>query len=151
MRVEDMLVARQRVADQDRVGPVGVELAIGLVGDLERCEIDAAIELQRLIGAKARDKRRWMIGFMQSLIRMDRRTDAHFPKFVNHCVVLPHELREAMGISKITIAVPLFDLKFLNSARGKFRRNFKSATLLTDVTLTISSQSAFADCSRTAM
>ena len=45
MHIGDMLVERQRVADQDRIGALGVELAIGLVGDLERREIDAAIEL----------------------------------------------------------------------------------------------------------
>ena len=36
MDVGDMLVAGQRVADQHRVGRVGVERAVGLVGDLER-------------------------------------------------------------------------------------------------------------------
>ena len=58
VHVVDMLVAGQRMADQDGVGAIGVELAIGLVGDLERREIDAAIELQRLIDAELRHQRR---------------------------------------------------------------------------------------------
>ena len=61
MHVVDMLVAGQRMADQDRVGAIGVEFAIGLVGDLERREIDAAIELQRLIDAELRHQRVRMI------------------------------------------------------------------------------------------
>ena len=53
MRVGDVLVAGQRMADQDRVRPVGVERAIGLVGDRERPEIDAAIEPQRRLDEEA--------------------------------------------------------------------------------------------------
>ena len=48
VRVGGVLIAGQRVADEDRVRPLGVERAIGLVGDRERPEIDAAIEPQRL-------------------------------------------------------------------------------------------------------
>ena len=57
MDVGDMLVAGQRVADQDGVGALGVERAVGLVGDLERREVDAGIELQRLVRAEAHDQR----------------------------------------------------------------------------------------------
>ena len=57
MHIGDMLIAGQRMADQNGVGPVGIEFAIGLVGDLERREIDAAIELQRLIRAERRHQR----------------------------------------------------------------------------------------------
>ena len=35
---------------------VGVERAVGLVGDLERRQFDAGIELERLVGAKAREQ-----------------------------------------------------------------------------------------------
>ena len=52
VNVGDMLVERQRMADQHGVGLVGVQLAIGLVGDLERREADAAIELERRIVAE---------------------------------------------------------------------------------------------------
>ena len=74
MPIGDMLIKRQRMADQNRVGTVGIEFAIGLVGDLERRKIDAAIERQRLVGAEPRDQRGRMIGLMQPLIGMDRRT-----------------------------------------------------------------------------
>ena len=52
MDIGDVLIAGQRMADQDGVGALGIELAIGLIGDLERREIDAAIEPQRLVGAE---------------------------------------------------------------------------------------------------
>ena len=54
VRVGDVLVAGQRMADQDRVAALGVERAIGLVGDRERAEIDAAIEPQRLLAPELR-------------------------------------------------------------------------------------------------
>jgi hypothetical protein len=41
------MVAGQRVADQHRVAAVGVQRAVGLVGDLKRRELDAGVELQR--------------------------------------------------------------------------------------------------------
>ena len=41
------LVAGQRVADQDGVGALGVEAAVGLVGDVDRAELGAAVELER--------------------------------------------------------------------------------------------------------
>src|SRR5262249_55026660 len=44
------------------------------VGDLERRKIDAAIELERLIHAELRDLRRRMVGFMQAIVDLDRRT-----------------------------------------------------------------------------
>ena len=69
-----MLIERQRMADQDGVGTLGIEFAIGLVGDLERRQIDAAIELQWLVQAELRHLRTRMIGFARALLRMDRRT-----------------------------------------------------------------------------
>ena len=74
MHVGDVLVAGQRMADQHRVGAIGVELAIGLVGDLERGEIDAAIEPQRLLGAELRDLRTRMIHLMRPVVGTDRGT-----------------------------------------------------------------------------
>ena len=74
MDVGDMLIAGQRMADQDGVGALGIELAIGLIGDLERREIDAAIELQRLVGAELRHQRSRMVRLMRAILRMDRRT-----------------------------------------------------------------------------
>ena len=52
-----MMVAGQRVADQHRVGALGVERAVGLVGDLERRELDAGVELERTVGAEPRHRR----------------------------------------------------------------------------------------------
>ena len=74
MHIGDVLIERQRVADQDGVGAVGVQFAIGLIGDLERREIDAAIELQRLIDAELRHRRGRMIGLMGAILAVDRRT-----------------------------------------------------------------------------
>ena len=48
MRIGRVLVAGQRVADQDGVGPIRVEPAVGLIGDRERAEIDPAIQPQGL-------------------------------------------------------------------------------------------------------
>src|SRR5262249_43835028 len=73
MRVEDMLVAGQRVADEDGIGAVRIELAIGLVGNLQRREIDAAIELERLVHAELYDLGRGMIGLVQAIVDLDRR------------------------------------------------------------------------------
>ena len=56
MRIGDVLVAGQRVADQDGVGALRVERAVGLIGDRERAEIDPAVEPQRLV-ARADDGR----------------------------------------------------------------------------------------------
>ena len=44
--IGDMLVAGQRMADKDGVRARGVELAIGLVGDLEGRQQGAGVELQ---------------------------------------------------------------------------------------------------------
>ena len=50
----DMLVAGQRVADQDRRWSApALSCAIGLVGDLERRQQRAGVERQRLVGAEA--------------------------------------------------------------------------------------------------
>jgi hypothetical protein len=42
-----MLIPCQRMADQDRVRRVGIEDAIGFIGDLDRREIAAAVERER--------------------------------------------------------------------------------------------------------
>ncbi len=52
--VGDELVARQRMADQDGVRLLRVQLAIGLVGHPVRSEIDAAVEAQRPVGPQDR-------------------------------------------------------------------------------------------------
>ncbi len=52
-----MLVAGQRVADQNRVAARSIERAIGLVGDLEWAQFDAGIELEGIVRPKMGDKR----------------------------------------------------------------------------------------------
>ena len=74
MVVDGVLIAGQRVADQYGVGAIGIELTLGLVGDLERRKVDAAIELQRLIGAEFGHQRTRMICLVRALLNMDRRT-----------------------------------------------------------------------------
>ena len=54
----DVLVAGERMADQDGVGAVRIERAIGLVGDAERRQRHAAVQAQRLVGGKAHDPAR---------------------------------------------------------------------------------------------
>ena len=47
MRFGDELIAGQRMAHDDDVGFVGVELAVHLIGDGEIAQFGAAVELQR--------------------------------------------------------------------------------------------------------
>ena len=56
MGIGDMLVAGQRMADQNSVGFVGIERAIGLIGDGKWCEGDACIHHQGLVGWQAQHK-----------------------------------------------------------------------------------------------
>ena len=57
MNVGGVLIAGQRVADEHRIGSRRIECAVGLVGDLKRRELDAGIELERLIRTKPRNLR----------------------------------------------------------------------------------------------
>jgi hypothetical protein len=50
---------------------------------------------------------------------------ARYPKFMNFCDTLSHELRKAKGRWQSTFSMPLFDLKLLVRARGNLCRNFK--------------------------
>ena len=54
--VGDMLVAGQRMADEDGVGFLRVELAIRLIGDSERREPCAGIEFEHPVGAEPHDR-----------------------------------------------------------------------------------------------
>ena len=49
MRSGDVLVARQRVAHQDDVGALGVDLTVGLEGDIEGAYLDPTVEPKRRI------------------------------------------------------------------------------------------------------
>ena len=68
MHIGDMLVAGQRMTDQDRIGFVGVELAIGLVGNAERRQRNTAIEMQRLVGTKIHHRAVGICCFLAFLI-----------------------------------------------------------------------------------
>lgn len=55
MRANDELVTSQRVADQDRVRPVGVQAPVGGVGDRDRPDAASAIQRHRFIDRKLND------------------------------------------------------------------------------------------------
>jgi hypothetical protein len=57
MRVGHVLIAGQRMTDQHRVRAPGIESPVGLIGDLERLEVDAGIERKRPVRAKAHNRR----------------------------------------------------------------------------------------------
>ena len=63
----DMLVAGQRMADEDGVGAGVVERAVGLVGDLERRQQRAGVELERLVGAETQHRARRLVGLVVGL------------------------------------------------------------------------------------
>jgi hypothetical protein len=63
--VGDMLVAGQRVADEDGVRAGGVELAIRLVGKLKGREKRAGVEVQRLAGLEAQHRARRIVGLVE--------------------------------------------------------------------------------------
>ena len=76
MVVDHVLVAGQRMADQDGVAALGIQRAVGLVGDLQWAEIDAGIEPQRLIHGKAHDQRMRIVRFARAVGEIER--GAHF-------------------------------------------------------------------------
>ena len=61
MDVGDVLVAGEGMADEHGIGTRGVERAVGLVGDLERRQFHAGVELERLVGAEPGDLRRRIV------------------------------------------------------------------------------------------
>ena len=69
----DVLVAGQRVADQDGVRLVGVQRAVGLVGDAVGAELDAAVEPQRPLDAQDR------------VAALGQRLAFGFGEIVQHC------------------------------------------------------------------
>ena len=67
MNIGDVLVAGERVADQHRVGAVGIQCAVGLVGDLKRREVDAGVEPQRLVRTKTNDVGMRLVGLTHTI------------------------------------------------------------------------------------
>src|SRR5581483_2575085 len=96
--------AGQRVTDHHGVGAVGIERPVGLVGDLERRELDAGIELQRLPGAEARNKRVARIvggGLARLVLVVQLSVDHLAPRRIGHpwpaCSAETEEPRAAVG------------------------------------------------------
>ena len=67
MEVGNVLIAGKGVTDQNGVAVLGIERAVGLVGDLERSQIDAGIERQRLVRAETDDERMGIVGLAQAV------------------------------------------------------------------------------------
>ena len=72
MIVDGMLVAGQRMAKQHGVAALSVQGAIGLIGDLQRAEVDAGIKAQRAIGRKTHDQRMRMVRFARAVGKIER-------------------------------------------------------------------------------
>ncbi len=71
--VDHVLIASKRVADKDGVVALGVERTVGLVGDLQRPKIDAAVERQRIIRRKADQQRMRVVRFAPAIGEIERR------------------------------------------------------------------------------
>ena len=68
MHIGHVLVARQGMADQHRIGLRRVQRSVGLVGDGERRQVDAGIHFQGLVGPEMRDGALGRIHFPQAKI-----------------------------------------------------------------------------------
>ena len=88
--IGDMLVAGERVADQHRVGAIGVQRAVGLIGDLKRRQVDAGVEPKRLVRTKTNDVGMRLIRLAHAVGRSKHGLD-HFRHLVSH------RLAEASG------------------------------------------------------
>ena len=81
--VDDVLIAGQRVANQDGIAARGVERAVGLIGDLPRAEIDAGVEPQRIVRRKAHHRRMRIVRFARAVGKIERGADVghrYFPE-----------------------------------------------------------------------
>jgi hypothetical protein len=72
MHIGGMLIAGQRMTDQHRIAALGVERAIGLIGDLEGRKIDTGVELERLVGTEPHDRRTRVVGLAHAPGRFKR-------------------------------------------------------------------------------
>ena len=69
-----MLIAGERMANKHSIVALGVERAVGLVGDLQRREIDATVEPKRIVRRKAHQERMRMVRFAPAVGEVERRT-----------------------------------------------------------------------------
>ena len=67
-----MLIAGERVAHQHGVAARGIELPVSLVGDLQRAEIDAGIEPQRIVRRKPHHRRMRRVRFARAVGKIER-------------------------------------------------------------------------------
>src|SRR5579862_2593019 len=72
MGVEHVLVAGERVAHQHCIAALGIERAVSLVGDLQRAEIDAGIEPQRIVRRKPHHRRMRRVRFARAVGKIER-------------------------------------------------------------------------------
>ena len=93
MHVGDVLVAGERVADQDGVRALGIELAVGLIGDLKRRKIDAGIEPQRLVASEPHERRLRVLRLARAARKINYRTDTG----IGHCTHLRRGLLRGCG------------------------------------------------------
>ena len=85
MIVGRVLVAGQRVADEDGVGAIGVERPVGLIGDLQVIEPPAGIQHQRLIRAEPHDRTGRSIRLIDRYARCPVRLTASRTRLVDDC------------------------------------------------------------------
>ena len=95
-----MLVAGERMADEDRVAAFGIERAVGLVGDLQRTEIEARIKAQGIIRAKANDQRMWPVRFTRAVGEIKRRAGVAHKDFSASRVRLGLSARQRLKAGK---------------------------------------------------
>src|SRR5262249_20192802 len=67
MLVRHVLIAGERVADENGVRSLAVEHAISLIRDLEWRKLDTGVELQRTVSAKVHDLRTRVFGFADAI------------------------------------------------------------------------------------
>jgi hypothetical protein len=72
VHIGDVLVAGQRMTDQDRIGALRIELAIGLIGDLERTKFNTGIEFERPVTVEMRDERMRIVRLARAIRRFKR-------------------------------------------------------------------------------
>ena len=75
MIVDGVLIAGQRMANQHRIAAIGIERAIGLIGDLQRGKIDAGVQVQRIVRGKTDDRRMRLVRFAGAVGKIERGAD----------------------------------------------------------------------------
>ena len=67
MQIGNVLIPGEGMADQHRIAALGIECAVGLVGDLERREVDAGIEPERTVLPETHDQRMGIVGLARAV------------------------------------------------------------------------------------